>query len=201
MAYDNPGFVEELMHMIHKWEMQRLQRILDFGVDMIYATGCYETAPLWSPDLFDKWFAPLITEEVKITHQAGAKFSYFSTGSFTPHFHTLKSSGVDVLSAILPPPGGDNDMRVAKEEVGDEICLWGGIDPVYVIEKGTKEIVRREVMDVIQVAAPGGGFVLSTGGSIYDKDCYENVITFIETAREFGTYPIDIQTSPINANL
>lgn len=192
MAHDNPGFVEELMNMIHKWEMERLETILDFGVHMIDARGCYETAPLWSPALFDKLFAPLLQEAVEITHQAGAKFSYYSTGSVTPHFSTLKDIGVDVLCGMLPPPGGDTDMRVAKEQVGDKICLWGGIDPAHVIERGTKETVRRKVMNVIRVAASGGGFVLATGGSILDKDCYENVKTFIETAREFGSYPMDI---------
>ncbi len=40
-------------------------------------------------------------------------------------------------------------------------------------------------------AAAGGGFVLSPGGSLYDPDRYDNVMTFIEAALEFGRYPID----------
>lgn len=191
MEYDKPGFMEELIDMIHKWEMKKLELILNLGVDMINARGCYETAPLWSPPLFNKLFAPLIKEEVEMTHQSGAKFSYFSTGSLIPHFNTFLCIGIDVLSAILTPPIGDTDMGVAKEKVGDRICLWGGVEPALIIERGTKEQVRREVINVIRVATPGGGFVLSTGGSIYNKDCYENVMTFIETVREFGTYPID----------
>lgn len=51
--------------------------------------------------------------------------------------------------------------------------------------------VRRSVVNVILAAAPGGGFVLSTGGSIHDANCYDNVMTFIETAHAFGSYPID----------
>jgi len=50
--------------------------------------------------------------------------------------------------------------------------------------------VRRAVIELILTAAPGGGFVLSTGGSIHDANCYDNVMTFIQTALEFGTYPI-----------
>ncbi len=83
-------------------------------------------------------------------------------------------------------------MRLLKERIGHRVCLWGGINPEEVIEKGTPDEVRGSVIDLILAAASGGGFVLSTGGSIFfNKDCYDNVITLIEAVHEFGRYPID----------
>jgi len=55
------------------------------------------------------------------------------------------------------------------------------------------------VIEVILAAAPGGGFVLSTSGGIYRTDCYDNVVTYIETAHQFGAYPIN--TSRLKAEL
>lgn len=45
--------------------------------------------------------------------------------------------------------------------------------------------------DAILAAAPGGGPVLSPGGSLYDPTRYDSVMNFIEAGLEFGRYPID----------
>ncbi|HUW82419.1 MAG TPA: hypothetical protein VMZ31_06420 [Phycisphaerae bacterium] len=45
--------------------------------------------------------------------------------------------------------------------------------------------------DVILAAAAGGGFVLSPGGSLYDRRKHENVMAFIDAALDLGRYPID----------
>jgi len=190
LAQDDPGFGEELMQMIYNVDLKCLEIVLDEGVDIIDARGCYETAPIWSPELYDTLFAPRLEKKVRLAHQAGAKASYFSTGDFVPHLDSLLRTGVDIINAIRPFTGGVNDMRLLKGRIGHRICLWGGINPEEDIERGTPEDVRRSVVDVILAAASGGGFVLSTGGSIYDESCRENVMTFIEAAREFGSYPI-----------
>jgi uroporphyrinogen decarboxylase len=108
-----------------------------------------------------------------------------------PHLDALLAADVDIINCIRPFPGGINDMRVLKRRVGDRLCLWGGVNPEEDIESATVAHIRRAVIDVILVAAAGGGFVLSPGGSLYDPKPYENVITFIRTALEFGRYPID----------
>lgn len=188
---DDPDFGQELVEMIYNIDLKCMEILLDEGVDIIDTRGCYETAPMWSPELYDKFFAPRLERKAKLAHQAGAKISYFSTGDFVPHLDTLLRTGVDVINAVRPFSGGINDMRLLKQKIGHRICLWGGINPEEVIERGTRDDVRREVIEVIRTAAPGAGFVLSTGGSIHDADCYDNVITFVQTARKFGTYPID----------
>ena len=80
-----------------------------------------------------------------------------------------------------------------KEKIGHRVCLWGGIYPEEVIEAGTPDQIRGSVIDAILAAGQGGGLVLSTGGSIFfNKDCYDNAITVIEAAHEYGRYPIDV---------
>jgi len=191
LAQDDPGFAEELTGMIYDRDTKCLEIVLEAGVDIVLARGCYETAPLWSPQFHEKLFAPGLQKKTTLAHQAGVKLSYFSTGEFTPHADTLVGTGVDAIEAVRPSAAGTNDMRVLKKRIGDRICLWGGVNPEEDIVRSTPGGVRRSVVDVILAAASGGGLILSTGGSIYDEGCYENVMAFIETAREFGRYPID----------
>jgi len=191
LVQDDPEFAQTLLDMIQIIDLKCMHIVLDEAPDIVYTRGCYETAPLWSPQFHDMLFAPRLRERAELVHQAGAKLSYFSSGNFVPHVEALLDTGADIIDAVRPYDGA-NDMRALKERIGGRICLWGGINPEVSIARATPEQTRRDVADVILAAAVGGGFVLSTGGSIFDTDCYENTVAFIEAAREFGTYPIDV---------
>lgn len=191
LVQDDPGFGQELMELSYGIDLKCMEIVLQEGVDTIDARGCYETAPLWSPRFFDELFAPRIARKAALAHRGGARFSYFSSGDFVPHLDSLLAADVDIINCIRPFPGGVNDMRLLKKRVGHRICLWGGVNPEEDIERATPDHIRKTVIDVILAAAAGGGFVLSPGGSLYDSTKYDNVMTFIRAALEFGTYPID----------
>ena len=188
---DDPDFGQELMEMSYRIDLKCMEIALDEEVDVIDARGCYETAPLWSPRWFDELFAPRLKRKVDLAQQAGAKFSYFSSGEFLPHTDTLLRVGVDAINCVRPVADRPGEVRRLKERLGGRICLWGGVNPEEDIEYAAPAHIRRTVIDVILDAAPGGGLVLAPGGSLYHPDKYDNVMTFIEAALALGTYPID----------
>ena len=203
---DDPDAVEELMDMSYDLDLKRMEIVLDEGVDTLYARGCYETAPMWSPSCYERIIAPRLNKKVELANQAGAKLSYFSTGQFGPHVDALLQTGVHIINGIRPFTGGVNDMRRLKKAIGHQVCLWGGLNPEEDVERGGPGDVRRKVVDLILSAAQGGGFVLSTGGSLYDETRYDNVKMLIEAANEFGRYPIDVgrleaELPPVSQNL
>ena len=125
-------------------------------------------------------------------HQAGVKLHYYMDVGAMLLVHDFKEMGIDILSTLDPPPYGDTDLTVVKREIGDRVCLWGGVNSPQTIERGTTEDVREAVKSAISVAAPGGGFVLSTADSIYDAGVYNNVMAFIKAGHEFGKYLISL---------
>lgn len=197
---DNREFVVALLEMIHHWDMKRLEILLDVGVDVVYNTGCYEVTELFSPSVIRELFLPFRREMIKVIHQAGAKFHYYTITGIMPLLADYKEIGIDILSSLDPIGSGGPlkikavDLAKAKEEIGDEVCLWGGVDPEHTIERGTREEVREAVREAIFTCAPGGGFVLSPSGNINPPNpcgkAYDNVLTFIEAGHEFGRYPI-----------
>ncbi|MBN1292763.1 MAG: hypothetical protein JXB48_13060, partial [Candidatus Latescibacteria bacterium] len=189
---ENPGFAEELMDIIEAWNMRRLELILDIGVDTVYHTACYETTAFWSPEMYRRFFKPRIQRKLDLIHQTGAKLHYYMDLGVMPLIHDFRDMGIDILSTIDPPPQGDADIELIKREAGDRICLWGGVDSPKTIERGTPEQVQEEVKRAISIAAPGGGFVLSTADSIWNKDVYDNVMEFIKAGHEYGKYPISL---------
>jgi uroporphyrinogen decarboxylase len=117
----------------------------------------------------------------------GGLYHYYDDGKSMGILPWLAEAGVDVLSTLPPPPAGDVDLRLAKEQVGDRLCLNGNIDVVNVIMLGTPDDVRAAVRRAIVDAAPGGGFILGTSDSIRDAP-QENVAAYFEAGRRYGDY-------------
>jgi uroporphyrinogen decarboxylase len=75
--------------------------------------------------------------------------------------------------------------------VGDRVCVVGNLD-VDLLCRGSAEQVRQSTRDLIHRVSPGGGHILSSGNSITSAVQPENFRVMVETAREFGRYPIGV---------
>ena len=79
-------------------------------------------------------------------------------------------------------------MSLSRHHTHDLGLLYfrGVFDVFHVFEWGKPDLVRDALWNVIEVAAPGGGFVLSTADSVWDEGAYDNVMAFIEAGLEYG---------------
>jgi uroporphyrinogen decarboxylase len=84
------------------------------------------------------------------------------------------------------------DIEKYKDEYGDRICLWGNIDLVYTLSRGTVEEVEAEVKQRIKKLAPGGGYILASANSITEFCKPENVLAMATAKNKYGRYPIQI---------
>ena len=78
------------------------------------------------------------------------------------------------------------DMANAKKILGDTACISGGF-PTSLLTFGTKQEVIDECKRLIDVCAPGGGFIFETASGL-DNVKTENVEAMFETVREYGVY-------------
>ena len=161
MAIDQPDFLADLLDLIEQWNRQRMEVLLDAGVDLFVRRAWYEGTDLWSPSLYRRFILPSVKRDADIVHQAGAKFGYILTSGQTPLLDMLLESGIDVLIGLDPVQGKGTDFATTKRTVGDRVCLWGGVNGFVTMETGTPDDVRAEVGSALETLAPGGGFVLS----------------------------------------
>ncbi len=78
------------------------------------------------------------------------------------------------------------DMALAKSKLGKVACIGGGFSP-YLLNYGTRQQVIDECRRLLDICAPGGGFVFETAyGMDYAKD--ENVEAMFDTVRTYGKY-------------
>jgi uroporphyrinogen decarboxylase len=99
--------------------------------------------------------------------------------------------GADIINPVQVS-AKDMDTRRLKEEFGNKLTFWGGIDTHRVLPFGSPEDVEQEVKRRISDLAPGGGFVLTAVHNIQAGVPPENISRMYEAAQKFGNYPIRI---------
>ncbi|MBW1781544.1 MAG: uroporphyrinogen decarboxylase [Deltaproteobacteria bacterium] len=78
------------------------------------------------------------------------------------------------------------DMAVAKETVGDTLCLLGNM-PSSMLKLGTPQEIRDYAKKLIDTAGKGGGYVMCNG-AFFDEAAPENVKAMVDFTKEYGVY-------------
>jgi len=76
------------------------------------------------------------------------------------------------------------DPVYAKQQLGDIACIQG-VFPIYLLHYGTKQQVIDEAKRLIDILAPGGGYIFSTGAG-FDQAKPENVEAMFDTVKTYG---------------
>ncbi len=111
-----------------------------------------------------------------------------SCGSIKPIIPDLIDAGLDILNPIQYS-ARDMDPKELKKEFGRDLTFWGGgIDTQSVLNHGTPQEVQDEVKKMIDIMAPGGGFVFAPVHNIQDDVPPENFWAMWETLMDYGKY-------------
>lgn len=187
---ENPDMVHELIEITLSHDIRAMQRLVQAGVDVVVFGDDYadKNRPLMSPRHFKEFILPGLKRCVDAAHEAGAYVVKHTDGNIMPILDMIVDTGIDGLNPIEPAAG--MDIGVLKRRYGHRIALIGNIDCGYLLSQAPIEEVRRMTRETIRVAAPGGGFCLSSSNSIHSSVKAENFMAMIETWRECRAYPI-----------
>jgi len=163
-ALSDAGFLEAYMAIVARWNQAMLEILVDAGVDLVVRRGWYESTDFWSPDLYRRFLLEPLREQVAAAHQADVKVVYVMNSGAMPLLSIFRELGFDVLSNIDPLASG-TDVGRMKAEIGDRICLCGGVNNTRVLEQGSVADVDRAVREAVDALAPGSGFILAPGDS------------------------------------
>jgi len=186
LTADQPAFVEELLRLIAGWNLKRMEIVLEVGVDLWVRRGWYENCHFWSPEDYRRFILPHLQAEVKLAHSKNVKFGYIMTSGVMPLLEMIMEAGVDVLIGVDPVQGGV-DLRLLKEKVAGQMCLWGGVNGALTVEQGSAGEVRQGVREALDILGPGNGLILSPVDDIEDpsEHAWKNVQGFIRAWKEW----------------
>lgn len=190
-TYTRPEFIQRILDIILEWDLRYIRLAVETGaVDMIVHRGWYENADFWPPKLYKRFILPYVKKLADYTHKYGVKFCYIMSMGIMPLLDFFKEANIDVLYGVDPVQGGADLPRV-KKEIGNRICIWGGVNSAITLKLWSKEEIRKAVTDAIKILAPGGGFILSAIDQIFPDTPWENIEVMIETWKHLANYPIN----------
>lgn len=184
-----PEFVQRAVDAYVRRSIAYIEAMLDAGCDAVMTTDDYSGnhGPFMGPDRFRRFVAPTIERQVAAAHARGGLFIKHTDGNVWSILDDLVATGIDGWHGIQPNIG--MDLRLLKEQCGDRLCFFGGLNCETLIE-GTPETARAEVAYAIRHAAPGGGLVIATGNVLQPGTSLRNYLAARQATRDFGAYPI-----------
>jgi len=184
----------DLMHY-HKDMFDRLMKINEaFCVDWSNAqlaagaTAICYFDPVSSPTIVTKDFYKETGFQIAkstISKLNGPTATHFASGNCLPLADILPETGTAVVGVST-----QEDIGALKQAYRNKLTLLGNMNGVE-MRTWTPEKAKRIVKELIQKAAPGGGFILSDNhGEIPFQVGDETLLAIAEAVKEFGTYPI-----------
>ncbi len=111
-----------------------------------------------------------------------------SCGSIWELLPDLIDAGLDILNPVQFT-AANMDLVSLKKEFGRDLTFWGGgVDTQSTLNNGTPEEVSDEVRRILDILAPGGGFVFAPVHNIQDDVSPENFWAMWDTLQEYGKY-------------
>jgi uroporphyrinogen-III decarboxylase len=156
LAQDQPEFVDELLEMIHRWNLQRMEVVLSAPVDLFIRRAWYEGCDFVLPQFYRDVILPRLRREVDLAHERGARFGYICSSGTRPMLDYYRAAGIDVLIAVDPIQGTHTDMAFMKQTLCGQVAMWGGVSGAVTVEMGTEAEVRSAVRRAIGTLGPDG---------------------------------------------
>ena len=131
---------------------------------------------------FQEFYWPSLRKLIIGLTDAGLVPQLFAEGGYNQRLEAI----CDLPKACTVWWFDQTDMKRAKETVGKVACIAGNV-PVSILATGQPADVERYVKNLIEVAGPGGGFIMSSGAGVQGAKP-ENLQTMIKVGQQYGVY-------------
>jgi hypothetical protein len=139
--------------------------------------------PIFPPDFLARYLYPYLEPCVAAWHQGGIKVLYHSDGNYRKALPDLMACGVDGFYCLEPGVG----MEIVELKQTWPRMVWsGGVDGVDLMERGTPEQVRAEVLRHIREtdALRNGGMFVASSSEINPPIPSENFRAMVDAVGE-----------------
>jgi uroporphyrinogen decarboxylase len=184
--YDDPKLLTEVFQISNDFFKEAARRSV--------AAGC---VGMWvSEDLGDnqrgffklehyrKYVLPPFAELVEYVAGLGVPVLMHSCGCITAFLDDLAQTKINSIHPLQRT--AKMDLRAVKEKYGERFCIIGNIDSTRTLPFGRPADVAAEAKEAIDIAAPGGGYVLASDHSLHDGIPIKNIRELARVGTAYG---------------
>lgn len=186
--YDDPALITECQRFAVDYGKEAARRSVEAGCHAMWISDDYgdSNAAFMSVEMFREYVLPYVTELANYTAGLGVPVLLHSCGCINEYLDDLAQTGISCIHPLQRT--AKMDLRTVKQKYGHSLAIIGNIDSSRTLPYGTPADVEKEVRAAIEIAAPGGGFVLASDHSLHDGIPIENIIALRDAGLKYGSY-------------
>ena len=183
---DRPGFVKEFQKRVNEFVINEVELVLSYPIDCLMTSLIVSdcSGPMMSEEMLEEFEFPFIKQVSDMTHTAGIPLAIHADGNNTSLMPRIIELGVNIIEPIEPCNGCQNVFKL-KQKYGDKITLHGSIDISGILQYGTPEKVRENVLYHLDQLSPGGGYVCASSHEILDSIPLNNFWAMANTVTNY----------------
>ncbi len=181
----------ELAHAVAREVVEFNKQIVDYAQDVGFSIVAFDgdmagnITTLMSLDHFYEFILPYKQEMNNYIHAKGMQVFKHCDGVVWPILDAFVEAGFDGFHPVQPQC---MHIGATKQHLQGRMCVFGNIDCLDLLVFGTPDEVEEAVYETIQIAAPGGGYILCSSNSLHPGCKPENAMRMFEAARKYGDY-------------
>ena len=189
-VYDNPQLVHTLMEICTESQLLIGKAALDAGVEMLFFGADMEGPLMFSPVHYDEFCKEENEALLGELLGKGAYVLYHMCGRLrqTGLIDRILATGVQAVGPGQLSADDIVDIAPLKAEYGNRISIFGNLNPIGKLLKGTPDETEEEVYEIMAKGKEKGGFVFHTGGTMSPETPLENFTSMLRAAERAGRY-------------
>ena len=185
LMQDHPREMDDLLESMHRRNCEYYEIAADGPGEVVRSFEDTSTT-LISPELYRRCCLGQLRDYRDICHARGKLFVPHMCGLLKGVLPELRDTGLDGIEALTPPPLGDTPIGLARQELGPDITLIGGLDPTQFVG-ATPAKTREMVRDCVAQMGDGRRMVLGHE-EVHIKADLESVRVIPELLEEYATF-------------
>lgn len=179
----NEGFVNELLDRILEYNLGVIDRAAQYPIDCIMFGDDWgqQKGLIMGPKLWREFIKPRVAQMYERVKMHGLYVAQHSCGDNYELFGDLIDLGLDIYNTFQPEI---YELERFKKEFGNYLTVYGGISTQGILSKGRPPEIRKEMDRIMRVLGENGGYVLAPTHQITTDIPLDNILTFIEMAKE-----------------
>ena len=189
---DEPELLMEIIEAADAFWTKLGLKLIEAGCTALYVANDMgmNGRTLISPDQLREFFFPSLRKQIAAWKAAGGKVLFHSCGNVDAVLEDLADMGIDALNNIQVHSG--MNLQSVKERIGHKVAIVGNVDATGVMCGSDKALIRDAIRQVVDTAGADGGLVIATDHSFHEGIPTENVLYFLEAAKEIGRYKEEV---------
>ena len=183
---DHPDFVHELLDVIVEWNIAQVQRALEHDIDCVYFGDDWgqQRGLQMGPATWREFIRPAAARMYRVVRDAGRSVMIHSCGDVDELFDDLVEMGLNCFNPFQPEV---MDVAALIDQYRGRLAFFGGLSTQKTLPYGSPDDVRKETERLLALGARGG-YILAPAHDVPKDVPLENMLAFIEAARQQAGY-------------